>query len=63
LLQSTAEEALPQESRAKLRAAYDYHMPARLQALANQPAFSLTLDKPASGSGEQWLPLSWHAAE
>ncbi|HPX88488.1 MAG TPA: DUF2138 family protein [Methylophilaceae bacterium] len=63
LLQSTAEEALPQESRAKLRAAYDYHMPARLQALAKQPAFSLTLDKSASGSGEQWLPLSWHTAE
>lgn len=60
LLQSTAEEALPQESRAKLRAAYDYHMPARLQALAKQPAFSLTLDKPASGVAEQWLPLTWH---
>lgn len=62
LLQSTAEEALPQEGRPKLRAAYDYHMPARLQALEKQPAFSLMLDKPASGSTEQWLPLTWKTA-
>lgn len=62
LLQTTAEDALPQESRAKLRAAYDYHIPARLGAFAKQPTFGLTLDKAASGTGEQWLPLAWHTA-
>ncbi|MGB4811351.1 MAG: DUF2138 family protein [Methylophilaceae bacterium] len=60
LLQNTAIAALPQEKQQKLRAAYDYHMPARLEALAKQPAFSLMLEKPVSGSGEQWQPLTWH---
>ena len=63
LLQSTAEEALPQEGRPKLRAAYDFHMPARLQALEKQPAFSLMLDKPTSGSAEQWQKLTWKTVQ
>lgn len=63
LLQSTAEEALPQEGRQKLRAAYDFHMPARLQALEKQPAFSLMLDKPVTGSTEQWQLLKWKTAQ
>lgn len=63
LLQSTAEEALPQEGSPRLRAAYDFHMPARLQALEKQVAFSLTLDKPTSGSTEQWQSLSWKTAQ
>jgi hypothetical protein len=62
LIQHSAEEALPQEGRTELRAAYDYHMPARLQALAKQPAFSVLLDKPATGSAEQWQALTFHTA-
>ncbi len=62
LLQRTAEDALPLEGKPKLRAAYDFHMPARLQALQKQPAFSLMLDKPASGNAEQWQALTWKTA-
>lgn len=73
LLDNTAHEALPQESKPRLRAAFDYHMPARLQALAKQPVFSLELDhanaetnKPKAGDakddGYQWQPLTWYTA-
>lgn len=63
LLQTTAEDALPQENRAKLRAAYDYHMPARLGAFAKQPAFALTVDeKGAALAKDGWLLLAWHTA-
>lgn len=62
LIQSTAEEALPKESRTKLRDAYDYHMPARLQALAKQPAFGVTVDAQKTAA-EQWQPLVWHQAD
>ena len=62
LIQHSAEEALPREGKPELRAAYDYHMPARLQALAKQPAFSVMLDKPATGTAEQWQALTFHTA-
>ena len=35
LIQHSAEEALPREGRTELRAAYDYHMPARYKPWQN----------------------------
>lgn len=68
LLNNTGHEALPQETQANLRAAFDYHMPARLAALSKQPPFSLVQDKPSALSklmnqekGE-WKALTWQTA-
>lgn len=63
LLTNTGHEALPQTTKTRLRAAFDYHMPARLQALSKQAPFSLALDNPKTGSAEkadQWQALTWH---
>lgn len=68
LLNKTGHQALPQETQANLRAAFDYHMPARLAALSKQSPFSLVLDQPSALStlmnqetGE-WKALTWHTA-
>jgi uncharacterized protein YfaA (DUF2138 family) len=67
LLTNTGHQALPQETKSRLRAAFDYHMPARLQALAKQAPFSLALDKLSAKAGStdsasQWQVLTWHTA-
>lgn len=58
LLTNTGHEALPQATQPRLRAAFDYHMPARLQALAKQPSFSLELDN--AHNADPWQALTWH---
>jgi uncharacterized protein YfaA (DUF2138 family) len=68
LINNTGHDALPQESQANLRAAFDYHMPARLSALAKHAPFSLVLDKPSVLSDltnkekSEWKPLTWQTA-
>jgi uncharacterized protein YfaA (DUF2138 family) len=71
LLTMTGHAALPQETKSNLRAAFDYHMPARLAALSQQRPFSLVLESKASKTKQadssahdfaQWQPLFWRTA-
>ena len=49
-------KTLPQKSKATLRTAFDYHMPARMAALAQNPQMAATID---AHGGSGWLPLNW----
>ena len=71
LLTATGHAALPQETKSNLRAAFDYHMPARFAALSQQRPFSLVLESKASKTKQadssahdiaQWQPLVWRTA-
>ncbi|MFA6041626.1 MAG: DUF2138 family protein, partial [Methylophilus sp.] len=61
LINATGHEALPLESKENLRAAFDYHMPQRLDALSKHAPFSLVVDS-AKNKAQQWQPLLWQSA-
>lgn len=64
IIHKVGHEALLQTSKEHLRAAFDYHMPQRLDALREHAPFSLVLDSPLAADGFQqnqaeWKPLAW----
>ncbi len=61
LINATGHEALSLESKENLRAAFDYHMPQRLDALSKHAPFSLVVDS-AKNKSQQWQPLLWQSA-
>jgi len=64
LITQTGHAALPQKTSERLRSAFDYHMPSRMTALAQQPAFAVTVANPTVvvGEGSRWEPLVWRSA-
>ncbi|WP_410209829.1 DUF2138 family protein [Aquirhabdus sp.] len=64
LMTETGHDALPQKSLPRLRAAFDYHMPSRMSALAQQAPFAVTLKNPSASAGGDttaWQPMIWHS--
>ncbi len=64
LMTQTGHAALPQKTSGRLRTAFDYHMPSRMAALAQQPPFVVTVENPTAvvGEGSRWEPLVWRSA-
>jgi uncharacterized protein YfaA (DUF2138 family) len=62
LLTQTGHRALPQKTSRRLRDAFDYHMPPRMSALAQEKPFVISVSPPSvlQRDALHWQPLTWH---
>jgi uncharacterized protein YfaA (DUF2138 family) len=61
LITQTGHRALPQKTNRRLRDAFDYHMPARMSALAQEKPFVISVSQPSVLQRDtlHWQPLTW----